>query len=93
MAAKHRMSKLPQQRRPPTNPSVRRTISGLASACEVISVSMLCAAAFALVTKVLPGKPAVVADQGPAPTSQPVRQEGTVIAVSADSVTARSANG
>jgi hypothetical protein len=30
---------------------------------------------------------------GPPPVPQPLRQEGTVIAVSADSVTARSANG
>ncbi len=54
---------------------------------------MLCAAPLALVTNVEPEKPSVVADQGPAPTAQSVRQEGTVIAVSADSVTARSANG
>ncbi len=68
-------------------------MSGPASVCEVVSASVLCSVASALVTNVEPEKPLVVADQGPAPTSQPVRQEGTVIAVSAGSVTARSANG
>ena len=76
-----------------TDRTVRRTMSGPASVCEVVSASVLCSVASALVTNVEPEKPLVVADQGPAPTSQPVRQEGTVIAVSAGSVTARSANG
>lgn len=98
MAAKHRMGKFPEQSLPATGTGARRTSSGLAGsglagACEIFSASLLCAAAFALITHVEPDKPAVMADQRPFPASQPVQQEGTVIAVTADSVTARSANG
>jgi hypothetical protein len=95
VGAKHRMTDLPEQMRPPTARRVRRRLSGVATVCDILSASMLCAASLtALLTNaVVPGKPMVEATIEPAPTSQPVRQEGTVIAVSADSVTARSANG
>ncbi len=89
MAAKHRVTASSQQRR-----FVRRRMSGLAAACDVVSASMLCAAVLAvLMVNAQPGKPTVEATQGPPSVSQPVRQQGTVIAVSAGSVTARSANG
>ncbi|WP_231639287.1 hypothetical protein [Mycobacterium sp. Marseille-P9652] len=69
-------------------------MSGIASLCEVVSASVLCAAALtALMINVEPQKPSVVANPAPPPISQPVRQQGTVIAVSGNSVTARSANG
>ena len=93
MAAKHRMSKPSEQMCPAPGLSARRMISGFAGACEVLSASLLCAAAFALITHVDPDKPSVTADQAPPPAAQPVLQEGTVVAVTADSVTARSANG
>jgi len=55
---------------------------------------MLCAASLiGLFAYAEPDKPTVESTLGPPPASNPVRQEGTVIAVSADSVTARSPNG
>ncbi len=88
VGAKHRMSETPEQR------TGRRAISGIASLCEVVTASVLCAAALTtLMTSVEPEKPAVEANAGPPPVSQPVRQQGTVIAVSGNLVTARSANG
>ena len=95
MGAKHRMTDLFEQTRPPIARRVRRRLSGVATACDVVFAAMLCTASLtALLTNaVVPGKPMVEATMEPAPASQPVRQEGTVIAVSADSVTARSANG
>jgi hypothetical protein len=70
---------------------------GAATVCDVISASVLCTAimtglVFNLIGHDEHKKPTVVA-QAPPPVSGPVRQEGTLIAVSADSVTARSANG
>jgi hypothetical protein len=63
-------------------------------ACEVACASMLCAASLmGLFAYVEPDKPMVESTLGPPPAASPVRQEGTVIAVSADSVTARSPNG
>ncbi|WP_239645428.1 hypothetical protein [Mycobacterium sp. UM_CSW] len=63
-------------------------------ACEIVSASMLCAASLAgLFAYVEPDKPTVESTLGPPPASHPVRQQGTVIAVSGDSVTARSPNG
>lgn len=94
MGAKHRMSEAFEQRRQPAGPSGRRRTSGLSLACEIVSASMLCAASLtALFAYVEPQKPTVEATLGPAPVEQPVHQVGTVIGVSADSVTARSANG
>ncbi|OBG28770.1 hypothetical protein [Mycobacterium sp. 852002-51057_SCH5723018] len=93
MGAKHRMTEALEQRQPLARRGARRRMSGLSTACEIVSASMLCAASLtALVAYVEPEKPTVQTTLGP-PVSQPVRQEGTVIAVSADSVTARSANG
>jgi hypothetical protein len=92
--AKHRATEVPEQRRPATVRSTRRGMSGVALACEIVSASVLCAASLVgLFAYVEPGKPTVESTLGPPPASQPVRQEGTVVAVSADSVTARSANG
>lgn len=56
---------------------------------------MLCAAALTALVLNAPHteKRTIEAAQDPSPVAQPVRQEGTVIAVSAGSVTARSANG
>lgn len=93
MAAKHRMSKAFWQTRPATGRRAGRTMSGLATLCELITASILCAAALALVTGAKPEKPSVLADQVAAPNPRQVHQQGTVIAVSANSVTARSADG
>jgi hypothetical protein len=98
VGAKHRMTETPEQRRLQTAPGPRRTMSGVATVCDIVSASMLSAAIMtALVSNMVEqnehNKPTVVVSQGPPPVSQPVRQEGTLIAVSADSVTARSANG
>ena len=71
-------------------------MSGVGMVCEAVSASVLCAASLAaLITNAVgPEKRTVEASLGaPPPVSQPVRQQGTVIAVSGDSVTARSANG
>jgi hypothetical protein len=94
VGAKHRMTEALEQRQPATRRRAHRRMSGLSMACEIVCGSMLCAASLtALFAYVEPEKPMVQATLGPPPVSQPVRQEGTVIAVSADSVTARSANG
>lgn len=91
MGAKHRMTAVPEQARPATE----RRKPGVAAACDVVSASLLCAAACAVLVLNAPHaeKRTIEAAQEPSPVSQPVRQEGTVIAVSAGSVTARSANG
>ncbi|MGD1256099.1 hypothetical protein ACKUT9_17830 [Mycobacterium seoulense] len=93
MSAKHRMIPRPQQSRP-ADPAVRRG-AGVATVCDVVSASTLCAAALTALVLNAPhnDRRTVEASQEPPPASQPVRQEGTVIAVSAGSVTARSANG
>lgn len=94
MGAKHRVSE-PSEQRPSAHRKLPRRWWGVANACEIVTGALLCAASLtALVTNTAqPEKPTVEATLGPAPVSQPVRQEGTVIAVSADSVTARSADG
>ncbi len=68
---------------------------GVATVCEIVTGAVVCAASMtALATNAAePEKPTVEATLGSAPVPQPVRQEGTVVAVSADSVTARSADG
>lgn len=69
-------------------------MAGVALACEVVSAWILCAASMiGLFAYVQPDKPTVESTLGPPPASHSVRQEGTVVAVSADSLTARSANG
>lgn len=95
MDAKHRMRELPEQRRRLTDHGERRGISGVAAVCDVLSGSLLCAACLmALVLNgAQPEKRTVAATQEPPPVSQSVSQEGTVIAVTAGSVTARSPNG
>ncbi|OBF54315.1 hypothetical protein A5756_15090 [Mycobacterium sp. 852002-53434_SCH5985345] len=91
MGARHRMSVTPEQR--PRAGALRR--SGVATVCEVASAAMLCAAACAALVLNVPHseKRTIEASQEPPAAAQPVRQVGTVIAVSAGSVTARSANG
>ncbi len=68
---------------------------GVATVCEIVTGAVLCAASLtALVTNAAePEKPTFEATLGPAPVPQAVHQQGTVVAVSADSVTARSADG
>ncbi len=94
MGAKHHMTE-PSEQTPPAHRKSPRKTWGVATACEIVTGAVVCAASLtALVTNTAePEKPTVEATLGPAPVSQPVRQEGTVIAVSADSVTARSADG
>ncbi|WP_374023794.1 hypothetical protein [Mycobacterium sp. HNNTM2301] len=93
MGAKHRMTGPPEQRTP-VGPT-RRPRSGAAAVCDILSGSLLCAAACAALVLNAPHseKRTIEASQEPPAASQPVRQEGTVVAVSAGSVTARSANG
>lgn len=94
MDARCRASKVSEQSTPATGWRARRGLSGVALACEMVSASMLCAASLAgLFAYVQPDKPTVESTLGPPPTPHPVRQQGTVIAVSGDSVTARSPNG
>lgn len=95
MGAKHRMPGLPDQRGPQAAPAARRKIAGVATVCDIVSASTLCAACLtALVLNgVQPEKRTVVATQEPPSISQPVSQEGTVIAVTPGSVTTRSADG
>lgn len=94
MDAKHRMSEPSEQRRPSADRSARRTISGVTAVCDIVFAALLCTAVLAgLLTNTAPEKRTVAGTLEPAPASQPVRQQGTIIAVSAGSVTARSANG
>lgn len=94
MGAKHRLTE-PSEQRPSARRKLARRAWGVATVCDILTGAVVCAASLtALVTNAAePEKPTVEATLGSAPVSQPVRQEGTVIAVSADSVTARSADG
>ncbi|OQZ93571.1 hypothetical protein BST11_02405 [Mycobacterium alsense] len=88
------MSEPSGQRRSPTGRSARRTISAAAAACDIAFTALLCTAILAaLLTNSTPEKRTVAGTLEPTPASQPVRQQGKIVAVSADSVTARSANG
>ncbi|OBJ11813.1 hypothetical protein A5659_20335 [Mycobacterium sp. 1165196.3] len=95
VSAKHRMPEPPEQKPTPTDRGRRRGLSGAATMCEIVSTSLLGAAC--LMALVLnaghPEKRAVAANLEPPAVSQPVSQEGTVVAVSADSVTMRGADG
>ncbi|WP_245843165.1 hypothetical protein [Mycolicibacterium vulneris] len=95
MSAKHRMPELPEQRPTLIDHRQRRGLSGAAKVCDIISASLLCAAC--LTALVLNGgqheKRSVAASLEPPTVSQPVSQEGTVVAVSADSVTMRGTDG
>ena len=98
MGVKHRTSKLPERERPLTGSRTRQRMSRSAMVCGVASASMLCAATLAIlvVNAVEPQKAkdtGAVTTHGPQQAPQPVSQEGTLIAVSGDSMTARSANG
>jgi len=88
-AAKHRMIDMPERRRPPTV-ARPRSIFGVASA------SVLCALAALVINAFEPDSSAdtkAVTSQSSPQVPQQVSQEGMLIAVSADPVTARSANG
>lgn len=95
MSAKHRMPEAPEQRPTSTDHGQRRVLSGAAKVCDIVSASLLCAAC--LTSLLLNGgqheKRSVAASLEPPAISQPVSQEGTVVAVSADSVTMRGADG
>jgi hypothetical protein len=98
MGAKHRMTDSPQRRRPGTAPCARRSTSWPTTILDVASVSVVCAAslsalAFSVVASEKPSGTTDVSAHGQLRKPQPVSQEGTLIAVSAESVTARSANG
>ncbi|ORW95597.1 hypothetical protein AWB92_10105 [Mycobacterium sp. IEC1808] len=94
MDARRQASEVSEQRTHATGWPARRGLSGVAMACEIVSASVLCAASLVgLFAYVEPNKPTVESTLGPPPASHPVRQQGTVIAVSGDSVTARSPNG
>ncbi|SPM29716.1 hypothetical protein BN971_04149, partial [Mycobacterium terramassiliense] len=94
VGAKHRMIE-PSEQRTSGHRKLPRKARAIATGCEIVTGAVLCAVSLtALVTNTAePEKPTVEATLGPAPVSQPVRQQGTVIAVSADSVTARSVDG
>ena len=90
MGAKHRMAEIPGQK------ALRRMTARSAAVFGVASASLLCAGTLAvLVVNGAEPQTATGAAAATAPrrAPQPVTQEGTLIAVSADSVTARSANG
>lgn len=93
MGAKHRMTATLEQR--PRAGSTARRRPGVATICDVASASTLCAAACAVLVLNVPHseKRTIEVSQEPPAAAQPVRQVGTVIAVTAGSVTARSANG
>lgn len=95
MVAKHRMPDATEQTPKPTDRGRSRGLSVVAWACESACASLVCAAC--LTALVLNGnhaeKRTVVAETAPPRVAQPVQQEGTVIAVTADSVTMRSADG
>lgn len=95
VSAKHRMPELSEQRPTSTDHGRRRALSGAAKVCDVISASLLGAACLAAL--VLNGgqheKRSVAASLEPPAISQPVGQEGTVVAVSANSVTMRGTDG
>ena len=96
MGPRHRMPG--RRRRLTIGPRMRRRMSRVATTCHVASASVLCAASLTalVVTAADPESPAdSAAATSAAPAQEPraVSQEGTLIAVSANSVTARSANG
>ncbi|OBH53536.1 hypothetical protein [Mycobacterium sp. E2479] len=95
MSAKHRMPDAPERRPTSTHRGRRRGLSGAGAVCDIVSASLLCAACVTALMLNLgqPEKRAVAADLEPPATLQPVSQEGTVVAVSANSVTMRSADG
>jgi len=96
MGAKHRMADLPG-RRPMASPAGRNA-SGSTTILDSVCASVLCAAGLAglvlsAVASETPSRPVDVIAHGQLRAPQSVSQEGTLIAVSAESVTARSANG
>jgi hypothetical protein len=84
MGARHRMMERRGRRKSAIGPYVRRTVDYCAAISRVVRIAIPCAMALAALTL-----NSVDSEQTP----QPVSQEGVLIAVSPDSVTARSANG
>jgi hypothetical protein len=108
MSAQHRLAELPPQRLLPADSRARYRISlltGAYRAYTVIAVSLIVAAGLAalMVSAIAPQRAPQTAIDDPAEMSaigssllhaaHQVSQEGTVVAVSANSVTARSADG
>ncbi|MBV8786858.1 MAG: hypothetical protein JOZ00_09240 [Mycobacterium sp.] len=97
MGAKHRMPESLERQAPPAEPAARRKIYGVARVCDIVTGSMVCAACVTALALNLhgaqPEKRTVVATQESPSVSQPVSQEGTVVAVTPGSVTTRSADG
>jgi hypothetical protein len=89
MGAEHRTTEFPERRRARRAMSNRTLILASASLVGAVGLVLMVDAAHA--EKV--SGPAVVTVAGPPAMPQPVSQEGTLIAVSANSLTARSANG
>ena len=95
VGARHRIPESPEQRPTSGDHGQQRWLSGAASVCDIVSGSLLCAAC--LMALLLNGahteKRTVAATLDPPTMSQPVTQEGTVIAATEHSVTTRSADG
>ena len=94
MGAKHRMA--PQDSGQPGKSLVRERFPRYAQLLGTSYSALLCAGSVAILGVLAPEPPAdngVAAAQAAPGAPQPVSQEGTLIAVSADSVTARSPDG
>ncbi|BBZ46573.1 hypothetical protein [Mycobacterium parmense] len=96
MGSRHRMPG--KQRGLTIGPRARHRIALAATTCHVGSASLLCAASLAALMvsaadSECPADGASVTGPAQPQGTQTVSQEGTLIAVSANSVTARSANG
>jgi hypothetical protein len=89
MGAEHRTTESPEQRQARRAKSPRTLIIVAASVLGAVGLTLLVDAAQSETTT----GTAVVTVQGPPVMPRPVSQEGTLIAVSANSLTARSANG
>jgi orotate phosphoribosyltransferase len=93
MGAKHRMTEAPDRRQPPTDPRLSTACSTMVFG--VASGAILCAATLAtlMVNAVEPDKSSEATAVTVHGSPLSVSQEGMLIAVSPDSLTARSANG
>jgi hypothetical protein len=89
MGAEHRNTESPELRRARRGNPQRTLIVVAASVLGAVGLTLLVDAAQSENAT----RTAVVTVQGPPAMPQPVSQEGTLIAVSANSLTARSANG
>jgi hypothetical protein len=97
VGARHRMPEPPGRSLSAIGPLARRTMYYCVATLRVARIALLCAVVLASLTlrtgeSEESADTAAIADPGPR-APEPVSQEGVLIAVSADSVTARSANG